>query len=213
MEPAAEIGPSPAASADGGINLLEVVYGVFFSPRATFSRLAARPPLGLGLATAGVVTLLTCLAEIGPVADVVAGLEMPNVRAMVALATSTMFLLAVVNFFFSAAVYDFLAQLMGGRGSARGMLALQGIATLPNLLQVPIAAFTGGWVALIGLAFGVWGLILRILAVRALYGVSGGRAAVCVLVVPVSLGLTAALIIIGLVVAAVMQLPHILPGA
>jgi len=195
-EPSAPSAPVPLPRSGAG-NVLEVIYGILFAPRAAFGRLSARPPLAFGLITAAVVSVLLLLANVRSLTAVLSELGAPQAGLLAGMLALALLPLAALGFLFTAATYDFTAQLLGGRGAAVGMTALLGLAELPRLALLPVAAFVDAvWVvALVAVGIAAWVAVLRVLAIMALYRIGAGRAVVTVVAVPVLVGMVAALIV------------------
>lgn len=196
--------PEPAEAEPAALGALDVLYGVLFRPRATFRALAGRAPLRLALVvvllTAGLqsLTLLGGRAEDDPLAGM-AGLVAAPLSIPIAL----------LAWFVLTAVWHLTAELLGGVGSARSALALVGLASLPGIFGPPLELLgraTGvGAFDLLGMAAGIWSLVLDVLAVQAAYGLSGGRSLLVVLmpvlVIAVLIG-----VLVGIVAAVLSEL-------
>ncbi len=206
--------------------LVDWVFGVIFTPRATFARLAAldRPPLGMLLTVAILITAVSGLvqgtAAVRELALPVAPGESPllppdlarNPGVNLALGVLVA-ILGVVMMFVGAGFLHLVADLAGGRGSGVHLLAAMALASLPpNLIGIPLEALA----ARLGsagsalrdasaLAMGIWSLILTYRALRATKHLSRGDALI-VLFVPVlaflGLAVLAVLVIAGAAVVA-----------
>ncbi|PZN08757.1 MAG: hypothetical protein DIU69_09610 [Bacillota bacterium] len=88
-------------------------------------------------------------------------------------------------FWFSlAAIYHLGADLLGGRGDGRRLLAAIGLASLPEAFRLPVVVLAsrlpvaGGLVeSVAGVALFAWSFYLVYLALRATKGLAPGRAA------------------------------------
>jgi len=178
-------------------SVLEFIYGILFAPRATFGRLSDRPPLAFGLITAAVVSVLLLLANVRSLAAVLSQIVAPQAGLLAGMLAVALLPLAALGFLFTAATYDFTAQLLGGRGTAVGLMALLGLAELPRLALLPVVAFVdAAWVViLVAVGVTIWVAVLRVLAIMALYRIGTGRAVVTVAAVPVLVAIVATVIV------------------
>lgn len=227
-------GADPAGGSTGGLaearreqrsghedrpGLVDWVFGVIFTPRATFARLAAldRPPLGMLLTVAILITAVSGLVQ-GTAAvrelavSMVPGEEpllSPDVAQNPAMAMAigaVVAIFGVVLLFLGAGFLHLVADLVGGRGGGVHLLAAMALASLPpNLIGIPLEALAarlgtaGGALRDVGtLAMGLWSMILTYRAVRATKHLSRGDALI-VLFVP-------ALVFVALAVVAVLVL-------
>lgn len=202
------------------------MFGVIFTPRATFARLAAldRPPLGMLLTVAILITAVSGLvqgtAAVRELALPVAPGESPllppdlarNPGVNLALGVLVA-ILGVVMMFVGAGFLHLVADLAGGRGSGVHLLAAMALASLPpNLIGIPLEALAARLGSagsalrdVSALAMGIWSLILTYRALRATKHLSRGDALI-VLFVPVlaflGLAVLAVLVIAGAAVVA-----------
>ncbi|WP_333870381.1 Yip1 family protein [Desulforamulus putei] len=201
----------------------EIIYGVLFDPVQTMKRVVQKPPLGttliivILLALAGLLTSLYIYARSGP-SDL--GLEMGLPlhhamffsRALRAAAPVLAMLGAVfyfVKWFFYSALLHLLADFYGGRGEARTVFVVYGLAGLPEVFLIPLNVLTalispamattvntlGGIVALI------WGVVLLTIGLREAHRLSTGRA-LAVIFTPVLAVIVLALITVVVLVSA-----------
>ncbi len=170
--------PAAAAPRPGGGGALDLIYGVLFQPRTVFPRLAGRPPLGFALA---VVLVTAAVQGFTTGQELAAQLDLPI--GVADLRSGLAVLLGGVGLFswlLSAGLGAVFAELLGGQGSARTLLALLGLASLPALFG-PVFATLGrltgsGLFDFLSLPVLVWLVILNVLAVRTAYRLSAGRA-------------------------------------
>lgn len=195
------VAPPPTAGERPPLGVIDWIYGLLFRPWETMERLAAggRPPLALA---AGVVSFVMLVGSLDAMADVTrvlqAGGELPLGSAVElpaagpgggvpAVGGAWLALLAVpvgLAFWFSlAAVYHLGADLLGGRGDGRRLLAAIGLASLPEAFRLPAGVLAsrlpvaGGLVeSVAGVAFFAWSFYLVYLALRATKGLTPGRA-------------------------------------
>ncbi|ADU52413.1 hypothetical protein Tmar_2336 [Thermaerobacter marianensis DSM 12885] len=203
--------------------LVDWVYGVIFTPRPTFARLAAmeRPPLGLLLTVAVIVTALSGLVQGAAVVrdlavPVVPGEEPllpPDVArspGMVLAMGVTAAVISVVALFVGAGFLHLVADLVGGRGTGVHLLAAIALGSLPpNLIGIPLEALASrlgeggaGLRNLGAVAIIVWSVVLTYHALRATKGLSRSDALIVLFVPGLILTGLAVLVIVALVAAA-----------
>ncbi|HEY8551893.1 MAG TPA: YIP1 family protein [Thermaerobacter sp.] len=214
--------PEPEPAAEPRLGLVDWVYGVIFAPRATFARLAAmeRPPLGLLLTVAIVVTAASGLVQGAAVARDLAVPVLPGQDPLlppdvarspgVALAMAVgLAALRIATLFVGAGFLHLLADLVGGRGSGANLLAALALALLPpNLIGIPLEALAsrlagvGGPLRELGtVAMLVWSVVLLYHALRATKRLSRADALI-VIFVP-WLAVTALAVLVAVTVAGV----------
>jgi hypothetical protein len=104
------------------------------------------------------------------------------------------------------------ADLLGGRGSARGVFAATGLAGLPSIIMIPVQ-FLSYWfgagsltvtilVGLAGLAVGVWSVVIMVTGLKQVHGLSTGRSVLVVLSPALAILALIIFVIITLVVIA-----------
>lgn len=172
---------------------LELVYGVLFEPRMTMARIAARPPVASALLIVtllGLVgTTMTVLA-LGPILsgeDNPYGLRLfsPGPAAWAFIAFFAL-LWGYVKWFSYSAVLHLVADLLGGRGTARAVFAAVGLSGLPALFLVPfqfLAVFFSArssvfeiLLVLAGLGVMIWSFVLVVTALGKVHQLTAGRA-------------------------------------
>ncbi|MCL6450465.1 MAG: YIP1 family protein [Acetobacteraceae bacterium] len=172
----AEGGPPPAGKGGGAVGRgLEAIFGVLFSPGATLTALAARPPLGLAALVVGVTSVLGAMVS-------VLGVDLPVPLGPGPIAVWVLAVVAAAYFSWLAAAAGthLVAELLGGRGRATGLAALLGVAQSPGFILQPVllvlalARVGWQWAALLALAG--WVLALDVMAVRRSHQLSVGRA-------------------------------------
>ncbi|OPY59696.1 MAG: Yip1 domain protein [Pelotomaculum sp. PtaU1.Bin035] len=193
-----EINPSPGG-ADSGPDFLELVYGVLFDPVKTMESVARRPPAGFAflivtiLGVLGVTTGLLTVSRVFAASLPGAGLGqfLPAVRALAPLGVIFGLLWGYVKWFAYSAVVHLAAELLGGRGSARGVFAAAGLSGLPSIFMVPVdllAYWLGAGklavtilVGLAGLAALIWSATLLVIGLMQVHGLTAGRSVLAVL--------------------------------
>ncbi|MDQ7794927.1 MAG: YIP1 family protein [bacterium] len=151
---------------------LDLVSGILFDPVTTLRRAAAGHlalPLTLGLAAMAVAG-----------ASSLAGF--PGHRLGLTLVG---LLASLLVLFGQAAVLNLVAELLGGGGNGRGLLAALALAQVPSALLAPagLLAQVAGWLGtLTRLALFAWVFVLQLLAVREAHRLTTGRALAVVLI-------------------------------
>lgn len=181
---------------------VDIIYGILFLPGKAMRDLAVDPPLGTAVLVFLAVSLLSALA-----ATITPG--MPSAGRL----SASLLLLLILAFqflgwFLGTAVLQLTAELLGGKGRGRTLLALLGLANLPMAFQPPAAligrlAGSGAAELLLSTALGVWSLVLAAIAIRESHRVSTGRA-VLVLLLPLVAVVTLILLVAVLASAALL---------
>lgn len=224
-EEARREGPPPQPFPDH----LEIVYGILFQPVQTLRRLVDRPPLGLAFFVFTITALISYVASLQgmsadavdiPFGELISGTAdaqrltrwMAGVQARLGVKLFPFqLMIAILWWLISTSLMHLAAEFAGGRGQARGLLALLGIVQMPLILLAP-ATLLGrliwtGLTDLAGFALSLWVLVLSVLAVRENYGLGSGRA-VGVYLLPL-IGFLAFLVVT--VLAAVLAFASIIP--
>lgn len=185
-------------------NFLETIYDVLFKPKTAMQYIAEKKLTGQAL-------VMFTIGMLVPVWAVYTGIKGAPIVPML----GGMFVLQFVGSLFlwilGASVFNFIAELAGGRGSAVGLFAAMGFCHLPRVAVIPlgvIAALLPD--GLRGIAFGaigllvvVWTLMLNVAAIRGAHGLSTAMA-VLVLLAPL-------LTLVGAVIAAVVFIGAAIP--
>lgn len=177
--------------------VLDIVYGVLFDPVRTFAGLARRPPAGAAVIIFIVLNLAEALMGLLTTPRYFGEMPVPGFPGMEAFTHSLLplfsaggFIFSVVKWFFMAGLLHLLAELLGGRGDARGVFVVYGVAGLPAVFMFPVdiilALFRAGsavlfFSGLLGLGVFVWSVVLLIIGVREVHRFSTGRATLAVL--------------------------------
>jgi hypothetical protein len=192
------------------------VYGVLFEPVKTMKRVAENPPLVMAL---GIVTILRLLSALmgylelsrvlsqGYAAGSITQL-FQGARALVPVGVCLALVFSFIKWFACSAVLHLGADLLGGRGRARGVFAATGLAGLPYILLIPFQ-FLGYWygignyavtalLLLAGLAVGIWRCVLLVIGIREVHGLSTGRSVLVFFIPTLALFLLFVLSIIAL---------------
>ncbi|MFA7467817.1 MAG: Yip1 family protein [Desulfotomaculaceae bacterium] len=175
--------------------ILELVYGVLFEPVRTFAGLTRQPPVLTAVVIVVLLNLAEALMGLFTTPQYMRGLQLPNLpeldilRSIIPLAAVGGFFFGFVKWFFMAGLLHLLAVFYGGRGDARSVFTVYGLAGLPAALMIPVqllavyfessAAFniiTG----ILSLAVFIWSVVLLIIGIREVHWISSGKAALTV---------------------------------
>lgn len=212
-------GAEPAGPPTGGEpfpGFLELVYGVLFEPRKAMKKVAERPPLGQAVLVVTIITLLGAVMGLLTMSKVISqsfhtmamDQYLPGLRAFAPLGVILGLLWGYAKWFGYSAIMHLAADLLGGRGSARGVFAAAGLAGLPSIIMIPVQ-FLSYWfgagsmtvtilVGLAGLAVGVWSIVITVIGLKQVHGLSTGRSVLVVL--------SPALAILALLIFAIIAL-------
>ena len=176
------------------------IAGTFTSPRSTLAKIAARRPL----VSAIIVFILTGLVSaLSGFSNIPA--QMPFNAAMLAPAAIIGTLIFGTFFWFiQTGVYHLFAEFFGGEGSVLSLFTTLPFTSLPSLVLTPIgmlmqAARLGVLMVPVSLGMFIWMVVLQVLALKEVYGISGGRATAVIFLPVVLIG--ASLIILGITLA------------
>ncbi len=184
---------------------IDYLYGTLVNPKKTLVLLAARQNFGMGAAAFLIVTFFSSLAalmgeDLGEVAE---GIDFGAALPAIFLIT---FLVTVIMWLVGLGVLHLLAELLGGEGSIKSLIATQGFAQLPAIFIVPFAflsIFIGDWLTITAsLLLGIWTVILSVLAVKFSYNLSTGRSILAV-ILPAVIGVAIIIIIAILIIFAI----------
>lgn len=202
---------------DGGApqGFLEIVYGVLFEPVQTMQKAAENPPLVTALVIVTILSLLGTIMGLLTFARVFSqsldsGGILPATRSLVPVGAVIGLVFSYVKWFGYSAILHLVADLLGGRGSARGVFAAAGLAGLPHILLVPFQ-FLGYWyglenlavsvlLLLASLAIWIWSSIILVVGLRETHRFSTGRSVLVFIIPYLSLFLLLILSLIALVV-------------
>jgi len=177
--------------------VLDIVYGVLFDPVRTFAGLAQRPPVGAAVIIFVVLNLAEALMGLLTAPRYFGEMPIPGFPGMDAFTHSLLplfsaggFIFSVVKWFVMAGLLHLLAELLGGRGVARGVFVVYGVAGLPAVFMIPVdiilALIQAGsavlfFSGLLSLGIFIWSVVLLIIGVREVHRFSTGRATLAVL--------------------------------
>lgn len=196
-------------------DLLENIFGTFFSPASTFRRMLEERT---SVTTAAIVVLIACICSgVGSILTQSAFMSMftefpgfepaaPGFEEMMLSPTASMTMSVVggfIGWIVIAGILHVVAKILGGKGAFAEMLVLMGFAMLPNIFQAPIGlvvilsgGLAGAFIAMgLGSILAIWILILDVLAIREAHKFSTGRA-IATLVLPFAVLIVLAFILI-----------------
>ncbi len=208
---------SPVPGEQEKKGLFDLLYGVITKPSETFRYLIETKPVLLAF------LVYVAIAWIGAIAGVSGSIttarSLNHASGSTALnpsliATFTVIItpvLAAISLAIIAGIYHIIARILKGEGDYPSLISALGFASFPRLFAAPFGLLTlfagtaGSVIAgLASLGFGIWFLVLDVLAVRENYKFSLGRAISTVLI-PVILGVILIIIVIIAVLAAVLS--------
>ncbi|MTI83565.1 MAG: YIP1 family protein [Firmicutes bacterium] len=208
-----------------GLNFLDLIYGVLFDPARTFQKVAANPPLWQAVLIYVLVSVLTGAmgvfvnfrimpAAVSELSSTVMGL----VQSILPLLALGGILLQFVKWFTYSALLHLLADFFGGKGTARGVFTVYGLAGLPTLFIIPVQLLVLGispgnsWLDIftipVSIALTIWAVILLILGIKEVHGFSTGRAA-AVVFTPVAAMAVLVVITIITMVSVITSIPSL----
>jgi hypothetical protein len=189
---------------------LELIYGILFTPSATFHKIHRNPPYVQTIFIFTLVNIFT-YAMNSLVASRLMHLYASDHMALVikvifpSIGILGLFFQYVKWFFYSAFLH-LIAELLSGKGKATGVWIVAGLACLPSILLIPInlllliSGLQGITVSLIStlssLVFMIWGAVLLMLGIRQEHHLPTGRALTVVVFVPVATFLVSILILL-----------------
>ena len=174
------------------MGVLELIYGTLFDPADTFKKVAESPPLGLSViifslvnVTAIFMSYLTSFHLLSKSLPAASALRTNHILSILLMVVFLGLLSKFCNWFLSASIFHLLAELLGGRGSVRGLLAIVGLSYLPFIFLAPVELLLLIWglnsivvviVMILNLTIFIWWLALMVLGVRQEYCFSSGSA-------------------------------------
>jgi hypothetical protein len=194
---------------------LEIVYGVLFEPVRTMKKVAENPPLTAALLSFTIISLLGAVMGLLAFSKYLsqgydAGIDQlfPGAQALAPAGLFIGLILSYIKWFCYSAIINLVAELLGGRGSARGVFAAFGLAGLPLILIIPFQ-FLAYWygtevyavtllLMLVWLVLGIWSGIIFVIGIREVHAFSTGRSVLVLLIPCLSFILLLVLLAIGL---------------
>jgi hypothetical protein len=195
--PGEQTGIIPEDSGEGPekpeLSFLELVYGVLFDPVSTFKMVAANPPLWQSILIYGIIVIFTGAMGIfinfrtlPPSLTDLPAVVVRAVQGILPLLAMGGVFFQFIKWFVYSALLHLLADFYGGKGNARGVFTVYGLAGLPTLFIIlvqllvlstsPGNTFLNMLTLTVSLALSVWGIVLLIIGIREVHGFSTGRA-------------------------------------
>lgn len=196
---------------------LEIVYGVLFEPVRTMKKVAENPPLTAALLSFTIISLLGAVMGLLAFSKFLsqgydAGIDqlLPGAQVLVPAGLFIGLIFSYIKWFCYSAIINLVAELLGGRGSARGVFAAFGLAGLPLILIIPFQFLTYWYgtgvsavtvlLMLVWLVLGIWSGIIFVIGIREVHALSTGRSVLVLLIPCLALVLLLVLSAIGLAV-------------
>ncbi|MEG6586212.1 Yip1 family protein [Dendrosporobacter sp. 1207_IL3150] len=187
--------------------ILDDIYDVIFSPRTALREIAARREL----LSACIVFLLSVFI---PMWAVFLGLQMGEKSNSLGFIMVFQVIGSIAVWVVGTAIWHLCAELLGGRGSAVGLMTALGFSHFPRIFIVPLwvlatlmpAGISPFFIGISGFIILVWTLSLEVLAISGAYDISRTKA-VIVFLAPVLLVIAAVVGLIFMAGSALIQLP------
>ncbi|HAU31508.1 MAG: hypothetical protein XD78_0658 [Desulfotomaculum sp. 46_296] len=171
------------------MGVLELIYGILFDPADTFKKVAEAPPLGLSVLIFSLVNITVIFMSFLNFFHLL-NINLPAGSANLTLAIMLLvvflgLIVKLCNWLLSTSVFHLLAELLGGRGSVKGLLAIVGLSYLPFIFLAPVELLLLIWglksivvviVMILNFLIFIWWLALMVLGVRQEYCFSAGSA-------------------------------------
>ena len=193
-EPEVEVEVEPQSKQEDNhekIPVGELLYGVIFQPNKTFPLFRYYQPWGWAMVFLFVVNLVTILLAFLNLSsnDILlslppslAGALEPMRASMGVYASIFFYPLTIMLFAIQVSILHFLAELVGGSGQVLGLFSALAFIQIIGMLSAVVKVFTSllansGMLFFLplGLAMGIWQLILSTIAIREIYLLSTGR--------------------------------------
>jgi hypothetical protein len=169
------------------IPVWELLYGVIFRPTATFHLFRYYQPWGWAMGFLFIVNLVTILLTFlslnsNDIPSKLVGVLQPLGASLGVYASIFFYPLTIMLFTIQVSILHFLAELMGGSGKILGLFSAFAFIQILGLFSAVANVFTSLFVSLgilfflpLGLAMGIWQVILSVLAIREIYLLSTAR--------------------------------------
>lgn len=187
--------------------ILETLYDVLFKPRQAFLSIKENPKAWQAVCVVVVNSLLVGVAVLAGQGSIGGGMK--------ALIGNVQLIVNLLSWLVMTAIWHLIADLSGGKGQAKALLTAIGYTYFLQLLMLPvylIASFLSqeaatGLLIVCGLAVTVWGVVLEVIAIQAVYEVSGAKAFLIFLlpVIALAVCILAFCILASIIIAAAVQ--------
>lgn len=193
-------------------DILDLIYGVLFDPAQTFKKVAARPPLWQTVTIYALLNLLVGLMgifiNIRTMEYAIPGLMTPVIQGAMPFIAFGGFIWRFIKWFIYSALLHLIADFYSGKGNARGVFIVYGLATIPAAFIIPFQVLTLGanfdsmlfslLFHLLSLIFYLWSVILLIVGIREVHQITTGKA--------VAVVFTPLMVIILIIIFAIISL-------
>ena len=185
------------------IGFLELVYGILFDPRRTFEAIAPKPPIGMAIVILIIVMVLSMLSGIIAMGSSVidpyqvfgedpfraydAGIDLgSSIATIIFIAPFILFIYLLVLFIYSGYLH-IVGEVLGGRGSSRGVFVVVCLSQLPYIFDIPVT-FVAQFLGYLGIALMVianigvfvWSVVIQVLGLSKTLRLSTGRSTLAV---------------------------------
>ncbi|MBU7007337.1 Yip1 family protein [Phosphitispora fastidiosa] len=209
MNDMSDMSDLPLDDSKDRLGFVELIYGVLFSPTATFAKVSRENHLFNGFVIFLTITLVSSVVNyLG--ARNFSDLP-PELAGAFTEAGPYMGILAVVfafiGWFVQAGILQVFAELLGGEGRALQVLTVLALAGIPKAFAIPfqvLGLFISGSMVSTFLSVAVsllvitWFLVLMVIGLREVQGFSTGRAAAVFVLPLAALGLAFLIIVLSL---------------
>ncbi len=189
-------------------SLFEILYDVLFEPRTAMQKIAQQKNVGQALIVVLVSTVI-------PIWALSLGITSAVMLTMVHIMMGIKVGASIVIWIIGSAIWQLIAELLGGKGTAVGMLAALGFGHLPRILLVPLWMLISvmppsSKTLLLAVAVLVilgWSLYLDVVAIKEVHQLSAAKAVLVILMPMLFIGLLAVIAMILIGSSAMMHMP------
>jgi hypothetical protein len=190
------------------LTLLEILYGMIVSPRATLRSISITKPVGTAIVTFLIIQTLSVLASSSTVSGDFGDVFGPMINQIYLYLVPIGLAIALIFWFFSAAIFQLLGEFMGGKGSGSGLFASLGFAAVPSIFSSPASLLLAGpfpsIYRFVSFAISFWVFCLYIMAIRISHRFSLSKA-LLTFFIPIIAFIFLTVLVIVLAIAALIQ--------
>lgn len=170
---------------------IDLLYGVITKPAKTLRHIAESKPVFIAILLYATIMLINAIARLPESINIIertlnqSNLPGLNVRALATLGVIAAPFITTIFLILLSGVLHLFAKLLKGDGDYRGLISSLGFASFPSVLAAPfILIYLAGGIAgnilylISKLVFGIWVIVLNIIAIRENYKFSTLRAVV-----------------------------------
>ncbi len=202
------------AKPPSGLDFMDLVYGIFFTPRKTIRQVVDNPPFSQALVVFFIVNILSTILMAVSLGNTLSSRVFSKAPAAFIVAG---LVIGFFDWFVVTGIFHLLAEFFGGRSRGLALFTLVALANLPRLLNVPVAliSFTPARAlgVLLSLAITGWVAVLYVIAISEVHGLSTGQSVAVVLLPLGAVILALIVVIIAFAGLAASLLPLIERGA